>query len=70
MLYIVILSQKIYRLTKIFTHKFYDLENSKNQSKSCGTLIYMDPEVIESEIYNSKADVFFICDHHVSSFNR
>ena len=38
--------------------KFIESGHSKNQSKTCGTPIYMAPEIIEGKPYNAKADVY------------
>lgn len=45
-------------ITNFGLSKFIDSGHSKSQSKSCGTPIYMAPEVIDGERYDGKADVY------------
>ena len=47
------------RITDFGLSKFFDPEHSKSQTLTdCGTAIYMAPEVILSDTYNTKADVY------------
>ena len=46
-------------ITDFGLSKFFDPDHSKNQSMSgCGTIAYMAPEVILSNEFNIKADVY------------
>ena len=51
------------RITDFGLSKFFDPYHSMSQSiKDSGTAIYMAPEVIESDHFNTKADVYaFFC---------
>ena len=55
----ILIDQNFYpHITDFGLSKFLDSGHSKSQSKTCGTPIYMAPEVIEGKRYNGKADVY------------
>ncbi|KAK8835133.1 hypothetical protein M9Y10_025495 [Tritrichomonas musculus] len=55
----ILLDERFYPLITDFgLSKFTETDNSINQSKACGTSIYKAPEVINSNKYNGKADVY------------
>ena len=60
-------------ITDFSLSKFFNPQNSQNQSMNCiGTYAYMAPEIIESNNYNTKADVyaFGIVLHEIISETR
>lgn len=65
----VLLDDNFYpHITDLGLSKFFDPQNTKNQSKiGCGTTVYMAPEVIQDDSYNTKVDV---CGYNLRSYQR